>query len=32
MPEAQFAGWIAGWQVPDAVTQQASDSLLAGLD
>ena len=32
MPEDQLIGWLAQWQVPDAVEQDASASLLAGLD
>jgi len=32
MPEDQLMGWLAQWQLPDAVDQEASTSLLAGLD
>jgi len=32
MPEAQFAGWLDDWQVPEPVGQEATASLLAGLD
>jgi EAL domain-containing protein (putative c-di-GMP-specific phosphodiesterase class I) len=32
MPEDQMIGWLRQWQVPDAVEQDASTSLLAGLD
>ena len=32
MPEDQMISWLGQWQVPDAVEQDASASLLAGLD
>ncbi|HET7527328.1 MAG TPA: sensor domain-containing phosphodiesterase, partial [Burkholderiaceae bacterium] len=32
MPEAQFAAWLDDWQVPEPVGQEATASLLAGLD
>jgi diguanylate cyclase (GGDEF)-like protein len=32
MPEAQLAGWLGRWSVPDAIGQDAPASLLAGLD
>jgi diguanylate cyclase (GGDEF)-like protein len=32
MPEAQFMAWLDAWQVPDLIAQDATASLLAGLD
>jgi diguanylate cyclase (GGDEF)-like protein len=32
MPEVRFMAWLAKWQVPDLLTQEAPASLLAGLD
>jgi diguanylate cyclase (GGDEF)-like protein len=32
MPEGQFMAWLAQWQLPDAMEQDAPASLLAGLD
>ncbi|HSW27305.1 MAG TPA: GGDEF domain-containing protein, partial [Burkholderiaceae bacterium] len=32
MPEDQLLGWLAQWQLPDAMEQDASASLLAGLE
>jgi EAL domain-containing protein (putative c-di-GMP-specific phosphodiesterase class I) len=32
MPEDQLLGWLAQWQLPDAMEQDAPASLLAGLD
>ncbi|HEY6354120.1 MAG TPA: EAL domain-containing protein, partial [Burkholderiaceae bacterium] len=32
MPEDQFMTWLAQWQVPDAMEQDAPASLLSGLD
>ena len=32
MPEDQLMGWLAQWQLPEDVDQDASTSLLAGLD
>jgi diguanylate cyclase (GGDEF)-like protein len=32
MPEVRFMAWLAKWQVPDLLTQDAPASLLAGLE
>jgi diguanylate cyclase (GGDEF)-like protein len=32
IPEEQFMAWLAQWQLPDAMEQDAPASLLAGLD
>ncbi len=32
MPEDQFMAWLAQWQLPDAMEQDAPTSLLSGLD